>query len=63
MGRLSGVHAEAIWRVWGGCLEGEDGCLQDERRLSGGCGEVVWRLKQGCLQGVRKLSRKCVEAV
>ncbi len=47
--RLSG---EAIWRFWGGCLEGVG-------RLYGGHGEVIWRVWEGYLEGVGRLSVGC----
>ncbi len=46
----------AVWRVWGGCLE-------DMVRLSGRCRETVWREYGGCQQGVGRLSGECVKAV
>ncbi len=54
VGKLSGGHEEAVWRVWGSYLE-------DKGRLSGRCGEAVWRVKPCCLQCAGKLSGGCVE--
>ncbi len=45
MGKLSGECAEAVRRMWGGCLMGVG-------RLSGRCGDVVWRVLEGYLDGV-----------
>ncbi len=60
VGRRSGgcgeTVREAVWRVWGGCLEGVE-------RLSEWCGEAVWRVKQVCLEGVGGLSGACGVAV
>ncbi len=49
VGRLSGDYGEAVWRVWGGCLEGMG-------RLSGGCGEVVCKVWKSCLEYVWRIS-------
>ncbi len=49
VGRLSGECAEAVWSVWGGCMEGVV-------KLSGVCGEAIWRVWGGSLEGVGRLS-------
>ncbi len=52
MGRLSGGCGEAVWMIWGGCLE-------DVERLFGGCGEALWSVSGGYLEG----GRGCGEAI
>ncbi len=40
LGQLARGCSESVCRVWRGCMEGKEDCLEGMERLSGRCGEA-----------------------